>query len=140
MHENDRLGSTQAVDIGLDRRREILRHLLIMQPLVPAEQGVKILLIEIKSIDAMAAGIERRQYGLVERPVEARLNRMRVNDQNPHQAAPCSPENSQTRPELKSKSGFSQPIILPGLSIPCGSASFLKASCARSVRFMPPSS
>src|SRR5439155_15046472 len=119
-------------------------HILVIDSLLAAEQGIEPLVVKVERIDLMPALAERLCHGPEQRPVEARFNRMGMHDQYPHQAAStgtgCSPSNSQTRPASKSKSGFSQPIILPGLSMPCGSASCLKASCARSVFFIPPSS
>src|SRR5690606_27359295 len=140
--EDDRLGRAQPVDIRLYRRRQILRHLVVEQPLLAAHHRLEAFLVEVERVDLVAIRSEGLERGIVEAAAEAGLHGMRVDDEDPHQAAPsvCSPANSQTRPDSKSKSGSSQAIILPGLSKPLGSASFLNASCPLSVRFMPPSS
>src|SRR5690606_29494964 len=99
-------------------------------------------LIEVQSVDLVPCLLQRLHGMGEQRAIVAGFNRVRVDDMNAHQAASTvfSPSKSQARPELRSKSGFSQATILPGLRIPDGSASFLKSSCAWSVFFIPPSS
>src|SRR5690606_22150611 len=105
-----------------DLGREVARHLEVGDPLLAAHRGLEGLVVEVERIDLVPGPGKRLAGGGEQGAVVAGLDRVGVDNVDAHQAADTvlRPSNSQARPLLRSKSGSSQAIILPGLRMPLG--------------------
>ena len=120
----------------------------VVDPILSRHHRIEGLSVEVAIVDLVPLCTQDLDDLCVQGRGETRLDRMGEQHQDAQRAAQfCAARARASRPGKrkflpaeKSKSGFSQAIILPGLSSPRGSVSRLNASWIASVCFMPPSS